>query len=90
MERKPSNLIQAEALVPSRDDRIARLERALVLAAYIVLHHGEVYAPYVDRLEQELKAAREDGPSSRARRIIERYALPVDSKPMPALPAART
>ena len=37
---------------------IGRLEHALVLAAYIVLRHGATYAPYVDRLEKELEAAR--------------------------------
>ena len=54
---------------------IDRLERALVLAAYIVVRHGPVYAPYIDRLERELEAARQNDPMVRARRILETYAV---------------
>jgi hypothetical protein len=54
---------------------IERLERALTLAAYIVLRHGLIYAPYVDRLEQELEAARRDDPTERARRILHAYTV---------------
>ncbi len=53
---------------------IERLERALVLVAYIVIRHGAVYAPYIDRLERELKTARQDDPTQRAKRILETYA----------------
>jgi hypothetical protein len=49
---------------------IERLERALALAGYIVLRHGLVHAPYIDRLERELEAARRDDPTKRARRIL--------------------
>lgn len=59
---------------------IERLERALVLAAYIVVRHGPVYAPYVDRLERELEAARRNDPTERAKRILETYA--VDGSPL--------
>lgn len=52
---------------------IGRLERALVLAAYIVLRHGPVYAPYVDRLEKELETARRNDPIEHAKRILETY-----------------
>jgi hypothetical protein len=52
-----------------------RLERALVLAAYIVLQHGMVYAPYIDRLEKELEAARRNDPVERAKRILETYTV---------------
>ena len=57
---------------------IERLERALALAAYIVLKHGPVYAPYLDRLESELEAARRTDEVERANRILEAYgdALP--------------
>jgi hypothetical protein len=54
---------------------IERLERALALAAYIVLRHGPVYAPYIDRLERELEAARRDDPIERAKRILEIYTV---------------
>lgn len=54
---------------------IERLERALALAAYIVLRHGSVYAPYIDRLEKELEAARRNDPTERAKRILETYTL---------------
>jgi hypothetical protein len=53
---------------------IERIERALVLAAYVVVRHGPVYAPLVDRLERELEAARRNDPSERAKRILEVYA----------------
>jgi hypothetical protein len=52
---------------------IERLECALALAAYIVLRHGSVYAPYIDRLERELEAARRNDPTERAKRILEAY-----------------
>jgi hypothetical protein len=55
------------------DSLIARLERALALAAYIVLRHGSVYAPYVDRLEKELEVARRNDPIKHAKRILETY-----------------
>ena len=52
---------------------IERLERALVLAAYIVVTHGPRFAPYVERLEKELEAARRDDPVARAQRILLGY-----------------
>ena len=54
---------------------VERLERALVLAAQIVLQHGPVYAPYIDRLEMELEKARKNDPTERAKRILERYTV---------------
>jgi len=54
---------------------VDRLERALVLAAQIVLQHGTVYAPYIDRLELELEKARKTDPTERAKRILERYTV---------------
>lgn len=53
---------------------IERLERALVLVAYIVMRHGPVYAPYIDRLERELERARQNDPTERAKRILQTYA----------------
>jgi hypothetical protein len=57
---------------------VERLERALVLAARIVLLHGAVYAPYIDRLEMELERARRNDPLERARRILEIYTVDGD------------
>ncbi len=34
---------------------------------------GAIYAPYVDRLEKELEAARRNDPSERAKCILETY-----------------
>ncbi|WP_409562638.1 hypothetical protein [Hyphomicrobium sp. MC8b] len=65
----------------AREEHIARIERALVLAAYIVLRHGDVYAPYINRLEKELAAARADDPAARARRILEDHAKPIAAAP---------
>ncbi len=61
---------------------VERLERALVLAAQIVLQHGPVYAPYIDRLEMELEKARKNDPTERAKRILERYTVDGDSNAM--------
>jgi hypothetical protein len=44
-----------------------------VLAAYVVVRHGPVYAPLVDRLERELEAAQWNDPTERAKRILEAY-----------------
>jgi len=57
---------------------VERLERALVLAARIVLLHGAVYAPYIDRLEMELERARRNDPLERARRILANYTVDGD------------
>jgi len=61
---------------------IQRLERALALAAYIVLRHGVVYAAYIDRLERELEVARRSSPIYRAKRILEIYTLEGGRKAM--------
>ena len=52
---------------------VERIERALMLAAYVVVRHGPAYAPLLDRLERELEAARQNDPNARARRILEAY-----------------
>jgi hypothetical protein len=57
-----------------RRSLVERLEHALVLVAYIVLRHGPIYAPYIDRLERELETARQNDPTERAKRILETYA----------------
>lgn len=76
------------ALVPSEASAcVARLERALVLAAYVVLRHGDVYAPYLDRLEKELEAARADDPAARAKAVLDRYLVPVEGFKFKQLPA---
>ena len=54
---------------------IEELERALALAAYIVLRHGPIYAPYIDRLEKELERARKNDPTERAKRILQTYTV---------------
>ncbi|MFD2679058.1 hypothetical protein [Camelimonas lactis] len=53
--------------------KVQRIERALVLAAYIVTRHGEKYAGYIDRLEAELAEARKVDPMARAQAILDRY-----------------
>jgi len=54
--------------------RIERLERALALAAFVVLEHGETYAPILARLEREVERERRSDPKSRAARILENIA----------------
>lgn len=53
---------------------IERLERALALAAYVVVLDGPVAAPLFDRLERELAKARATSDSvTRARALVESY-----------------
>ena len=52
---------------------LERLERALAVAAYIVVRHGKVYAPIFDRLQREVEAARRDDPVVRARQVLAAY-----------------
>lgn len=61
---------------------IERLERALALAAQIVLRHGATYAVYLDRLESELEAARQKDPTERAKRILATYTEEGERKAM--------
>lgn len=50
---------------------LADLDEALTLAAFIVLRHGDAYAPIMERLEREIEEAKRQAPSSdRARRIL--------------------
>lgn len=54
----------------------ARLERALMAAAYIVDRHGLAYVPIFERLERELATLQAaDGAVSRARALIARQTL---------------
>lgn len=53
---------------------IERLERALALAAYVVVLDGPVAAPLFNRLERELAKARASNDTmARARALIESY-----------------
>lgn len=53
---------------------IERLERALAVAAYVVVLDGPIAAPLFNRLERELAAARAaDDTVARARALIESY-----------------
>lgn len=45
----------------------AQLLADIELISEIILEHGEKYAPFLDRLEQELEARRRNDPISRAR-----------------------
>lgn len=56
-----------------------RIERALMLCAYLVARddEGEVYAPILERLEAELGRARAaEDPRNRARRLLRAYTVP--------------
>lgn len=50
----------------------AQLIADIELISEIILEHGEKYAPFLDRLEQELEARRRNNPLSRARKHLER------------------
>ncbi|WP_421925279.1 hypothetical protein [Neoaquamicrobium sediminum] len=50
---------------------VAELEKKLAAMAYIVVRHGEVYAPQMERLEQEIEERRKKGSvRDRAREIL--------------------
>lgn len=50
---------------------VAELEKKLAAMAYIVVRHGEVYAPLMERLEQEIEERRKKGSvRDRAREIL--------------------
>jgi hypothetical protein len=54
-----------------------RVERALVLMAYIITRHGTKYEPIFDRLERELKELRRGTDvMSRAHALLESHTLP--------------
>lgn len=60
---------------PPHDMR-ARIERALLAAAYVVDRHGPVYVPIFERLERELAALQaNDGAVARARALIARTTI---------------
>ena len=51
--------------------RLDEIERALAVAAYIVLRHGEAYAPTMERLKAERDTLLERGSAEdRARKIL--------------------
>lgn len=51
---------------------IETLEQTLAVLAYVVVKHGQVYAPLFERVEREVEVAR-NGPEARARRFLESY-----------------
>jgi hypothetical protein len=66
--------------IPHNDEEesvtLARLERALMTVAHVVMQHGDRYAPIFERLERELAAARERSATvDRARAVLERYTV---------------
>ena len=53
---------------------IERLERALAIAAYVVVLDGPIAAPLYERLERELAAARAtDSTVARAKALLDSY-----------------
>jgi hypothetical protein len=61
-----------DARVPGSPPTIAELEECLQLAAYVVVTHGEVYAPLFERIERELEMARKQysDPAARAAALL--------------------
>lgn len=55
-------------------------ERALAVMAFVVLRHGEAYAPLLDRLEREVEEERRKAShSDRARRILASMSIDAQS-----------
>lgn len=54
----------------------AEIEQALALTAYIVLRHGDAYAPLLDRLEREMEEVRRRAShQDRAQRILKSLSM---------------
>jgi len=52
-------------------ERLQFLEKRLAVMAYIVLRHGDVYAPLMERIEQEIEETRKRGSArDRAQQIL--------------------
>jgi hypothetical protein len=65
------------ANIPREPVTIERLERALVIAARVVMLDGPIAAPLFERLERELAAMRADQDAvGRAKKLLESYRLP--------------
>lgn len=57
----------------SKPITVDRIERALAVAAYVVVNHGDVYLPIFERLECELADAKRRADAvGRARAIVEK------------------
>jgi len=70
----------------SGPEYISELEHAIALAAYIVLRHGDFYAPFLDLLEKELVEAKtRETPRAKAKRLLRAYATPAHSRELQAL-----
>jgi hypothetical protein len=55
---------------------LQRLERGLVVAAYLMELHGPVLAPIFEKLEREAEAMRSSQDAAgRARRLLESYGV---------------
>lgn len=66
----------------ARSDHPSRIEieAALLTAAQLVEHYGDVFAPIFERLELELAALeRRDSAADRARRLARARALPAQT-----------
>jgi hypothetical protein len=62
---------------------IDRLERALAVAAYMVVLHGPSVAPTFERLERELATMRSNHDAvGRAKRLLESYNMAGGVKPV--------
>jgi hypothetical protein len=56
--------------------KLADLERAYAMLAYVVINHGDAYLPLLDRMEREIvHARRAQSGIERARQVLETYTL---------------
>lgn len=65
----------------SSADRLAYLEQRLAVMAYIVLRHGEVYAPLMEWVEEEIEQVRAKGSiRDRAQQILKNSLSAVEGR----------
>jgi hypothetical protein len=68
---------------------IERVERGLVLLAYLIARDGPVYAPLFEKLERKLESLRaRDDTVGRAKRLLENLGSPMQCKLLDAEPSA--
>lgn len=79
-----STIVGRKAAPPRKPPTIERLEQAVVEFAALVVRDGPEYAPFLERAQRELEAAR-NSPEQQARRILAEYAAGrMASKPVSA------
>lgn len=72
---------------PERDLTLKQLEQVVATLAYIVIRHGEKYAPLFDKMQQALlRKQQECNATERAQAYLEKLTLVQDRKSVASFP----